>query len=128
DLYGSNEKLGDLNETKEILIKAGVVNASFLPEKQHYYSFTPDLENSDQDNDYINQLTKRVLDGQIFMSTELLRNRINLLKQLIKVKEVNPDDYANTNHVVMVNSFVPSIVDEIEKNQSIKNWVKYEVE
>lgn len=28
----------------------------------------------------------------------------------------------------MVNSFVPSIVDEIEKNQSIKNWVKYEVE
>lgn len=128
DLYGSNEKLEDLNETKEILIKAGVVNASFLPEKQHYYSFTPDLENSDQDNDYINQLTKRVLDGQIFMSTELLRNRINLLKQLIKVKEVNPDDYANTNHVVMVNSFVPSIVDEIEKNQSIKNWVKYEVE
>lgn len=128
DLYGSNEKLEDLNETKEILIKAGVVNASFLPEKQHYYSFTPDLENSDQDNDYINQLTKRVLDGQIFMSTELLRNRINLLKQLIKVKEVNPDDYANTNHVVMVNNFVPSIVDEIEKNQSIKNWVKYEVE
>ena len=124
DLYGSNEKLEDLNETKEILIKAGVVNASFLPEKQHYYSFTPDLENSDQDNDYINQLTKRVLDGQIFMSTELLRNRINLLKQLIKVKEVNPDDYANTNHVVMVNNFVPSIVDEIEKNQSIKNWVK----
>lgn len=128
DLYGSNEKLEDLNETKEILIKAGVVNASFLSEKQHYYSFTPDLESSDQDNDYINQLTKRVLDGQIFMSTELLRNRINLLKQLIKVKEVNPDDYANTNHVVMVNNFVPSIVDEIEKNQSIKNWVKYEVE
>lgn len=128
NLYGSNEKLEDLNEAKDILHKAGVVDASFVSEKQHYYSFILDLENSDQNNDYINQLTKRVLDGQLFMSTELLRNRINLLDQLVRVKEVNPDDYANANHVVMVNNFIPSIIDEIEKNQSIQSWVKNEVE
>ncbi|MDF4187347.1 hypothetical protein PV940_10075, partial [Ligilactobacillus salivarius] len=62
------------------------------------------------------------------MSTELLRNRINLLDQLVRVKEVNPDDYANANHVVIVNNFIPSIIDEIEKNQSIQSWVKNEAE
>ena len=62
------------------------------------------------------------------MSTEVLKSRINLLEQVIKVKEVNPDDFANANHVIFVNNFIPSIVDEIKKGQSIENWIKYEIE
>lgn len=128
-LCGSSyEKIKDLEETNKILNKAGVISANFLPVKLHYYLFTLDLENSDQNNDNINRYTRMILDGHLFMSTEVLKSRINLLEQVIKVKEVNPDDFANANHVIFVNNFIPSIVDEIKKGQSIENWIKYEIE
>src|SRR5699024_7037136 len=71
---------------------------------------------------------KSVLDGQIFMTTETLGSNVNLLKQMIRTKEVNPDDYINNNRVVIVNNFISSLVDPIEKDQSIESWVKYEAE
>lgn len=126
-LYGSYGKLENLNETKEILDKAGVTEANFLPVKQHYYSLSLDEEN-EQNKKYINDFTKSVLEGQLFMTTEILSSRVNLMKQLINVKEVNPDDYANANRVVIVNNFIPSIIDSIEKGQSIESWVKNEAE
>lgn len=125
---GEFDKLYDLNEAKKILDNAGVVEAKFLPIKQHYYSFTVDEEESAQDNKYINDFAKSALDGQIFMTTETLGSNVNLLKQMIRTKEVNPDDYINNNRVVIVNNFIPSLVDPIEKDQSIESWVKYEAE
>lgn len=125
---GSYYKLDDLHEATRILSDAGIPEIEFLTTKQHYYEFSIDTANSDQSNDCINQFTKRVLDNQLFISNEKLTNRINLLKQIIRVKEVNPDDYAQADKVVIINNFVPALIDSIERGQSIEKWIAYEIE
>lgn len=120
----------DMKKTKHILKEAGALQAQFKEPKQYFYELTLDSTHSDQDKEYINRFTKRILDKKLFVSrTKLPSNSVNILGQSIHAEEIkNLDDYLDQHGMITFAYYIPSIIDSLGEKQSIDSWIQYEIE
>ena len=126
DGLGALDEQEQFKDLDKILQQAGVNDTDYKVPKKHFYNVS--LGDDNDPDDWAYQFTKRILRNQVFATGDKLKGRVNLLGQTIKIDEIQDiDDYLDNSRVQVINNYTPSVIDPIGNDQSIEEWLEYEV-
>ncbi|MBB1069376.1 hypothetical protein H5S40_04295 [Limosilactobacillus sp. RRLNB_1_1] len=122
----TKRNLDRLSKVNQIMKQAGYTDINHGVNPISYYKFEIDDANNEQAKQYVNAITNQLLGNQLFVTSEKITDRINLLNQPIKVTKIEePEKYLKDHPKTTVNNFVPPIIDPL--SSSIDDWIKLEI-
>lgn len=126
DGLGALDEQEQFKDLDKILQQAGVNDTEYKVPKKHFYNIA--LGDDNDPDDWAYQFTKRALQNQVFATEDKLKSGVNLLGQTIEINEIEDiDDYLDSSRFQIINNYIPSVIDQMGNDQTIEQWLEYEV-